>query len=343
MRPNLVDTGGSEHHAPRPYDREVSNPGRPLRRAAYRPWRLAVTTLAVLAVFALGVVAGRWQWERYTTKSDAVAAQQRAEDAAVVNVREVVSVSDADAGEAQWRTVTAVGTLDSAAVIELRGRSIDAVASIQYVTWLHVNDGTAVVVNLGWLPRASATMPTLPAGQVTVTGVVRDLEPRNDRPGTRITPADMSDPGGPILPLYLMARSVCGPQECFDALAPVPEPSLSLGPHLSYAMQWWLLAVAAAPIAIALTRRDARLEREGLLKDDGRAEPGSTEPGSTEPGSTEPGNIEPGSTESDSTEPADGEPSGATPVSESIPPTRRTWRRWDRYTGPSDEEVEDAL
>ena len=269
-----------------------------------------VTTLAVFAVIALGIVAGRWQWDRYEVRHDAAEAQQRAEGVPAVDVRELVSVDDGEAGDAQWREVSATGTLDADAVLEIRGRSIDRTASIQYVTWLVLDDGSAVLVNLGWQPRADATGVTVPDGPVTVTGIVRSLEPVNDRPGTRITPAHMADPGMPILPAYLMARTACGEAGCVEGVAPVPEPSLSLGPHMSYAFQWWLLAVAAAPIAIALTRRDARLERERMTQEAGAEAPSRDEEG----------------------------PAAAAP-----PRAKKTRRFLDRHNGPSDEEVEDAL
>jgi len=309
MRPNLVDSRGGEHAAPRPYDRHVTTPASLPRPAAYRPLRLLGTTLAVLAVVALGIVAGRWQWERYEVRHDAAEAQKRAEGLPVVDIRELVSTGDEDAGEAQWREARATGTLDADVVLELRGRSIDRTASIQYVTWLVMEDGSAILVNLGWQPRADATGPALPEGPVTVTGIVRSLEPVNDRPGTRITPQHMADPGAEVIPAYLMARTACGEAGCVEGVAPVPEPSLSLGPHMSYAFQWWLLAIAAAPIAIALTRRDARLERE-------RAAATGTD-------------DSPATTES---------PETASPA----PETKR--RRWlDRHDGPTDEEIEDAL
>lgn len=237
----------------------------------------------------------------------------------MVDLASLVSPADADAGHAQWREVEATGTLNANAMMEIRGRSIDRTATIQYVTWLHVPDGAAVLVNLGWEPRTGATPPALPSGTVTVTGIVRDLEPVNDKPGTRITPAHMTDPGGPVLPVYVMARTVCGATGCSDALEPVPEPSLSLGPHMSYAFQWWLLAAAAAPIAIALTRRDARLERERMgisTRADDAGDDGSVSPPST---------------------PTD---------SPAVPTPRRPHRLrrlLDRHEGPTDEEIEDAL
>lgn len=327
MGPNLVDAGSDGHGAPRPYDRDVTTPAPPRKPAAYGVARLAVTSLAVLGVIALGIVAGRWQWERYETRADAVAAQRQAEDQPVVPLTDLLSPGAADAGSAQWRTATITGTLDQQSMVELRGRSVDNTATIQYVAWLRTADDQAVLVNLGWEPRSSASTPTLPRDEVTVTGVVRALEPVNNKPGTRIAPGHFVDPGAAVLPAYLMARSVCTADDCWDGLEPVPEPSLSLGPHVSYALQWWLLAVAAAPIAIGLTRRDARLERERLAG--------------------QPLNGAAGAAPDDHAPHHEAGTPDAEPA-ETAPPQRRRRTRgggrlWGRQDGPSDEEIEDAL
>jgi cytochrome oxidase assembly protein ShyY1 len=161
-------------------------------------------------------------------------------------------------------------------LVQLRGRTIDTTASIQYLAWLQTSpNGEAVLLDLGWTPRDQPTVPSIPSGVVTVTGTVRALEPDNGKPGTRITPSQMSSIDGEVFGAYVTVESACGASGCLSGTTPVPLPELSLGPHLSYAMQWWLLLVAAAPIGVWLTVRDARLEREHLR---GGAEPTQDEP-----------------------------------------------------------------
>ncbi len=315
MAPNLSDAGGEFGPFACAYDRCVTVDSSARRPAAYAPLRLAITALVVVAVIALGIVAGLWQWGRYETRSHALALQESAKTAPVVDVTQVVSPDDADAGDAEWRTVTATGVLNARALTEIRGRSVDNRATIQYVTWLRLDSGASLLVNLGYTPRSDdAQQPSLPAGEVTVTGVVRNLEPDNDRAGTRITPSQVGSVDGQILQAYLMASEACGAAGCVEGLTPVPPPSLSLGPHLSYALQWWLLAVVATPLAIAFTRRDARLEREAALAGDD-AQPATPEPD------------------------AEGTPDAP------AQPERRRGRMsiWGRHDGPSDEEIEDAL
>lgn len=242
------------------------------RPAAYRPRRVAITALAVLAAMALGIVAGNWQWNRYETKLHAANAQAAAQGKPVADLESLIDRDAVGPGSAEWRTATVTGVLDSDALLELRGRRVDNQASLQYLTWLHTPSGRSVLINLGWQPRSGATAPTLPDGSVTITGIVRAFEADNGRPGTRITPNQMSGVDGDVIPAYLMARSTCDSSGCLRSLEPTPMPDLSLGPHLSYALQWWLLTAVAAPLGIWVTRRDALHERERQGVEDGQPE-----------------------------------------------------------------------
>jgi len=176
-----------------------------------------------------------------------------------------MTTGNADLGATEWRKVTFTGVIDPQDLVQLRGRTIDTSASIQYLAWIHTSPaGQTVLLDLGWTPRDQPTVPRIPSGVVTVTGTVRALESDNGKQGTRIAPTQMGSADGEVFGAYLMVDSACGASGCLSGITPVPLPELSLGPHLSYAMQWWLLLVAAAPIGVWLTVRDARLERERL-------------------------------------------------------------------------------
>ena len=265
-------------------DREARSTVRP---AAYSPGRIALTAVIVLALMALGLVAGKWQWGRYETKAHALHAQQRAAGLPTVPLASVMTTDDATPGDADWRIVTEEGVIDPSDVVQLRGRSIDGTASIQYLAWIHDFDGHTVLLNLGWTPRAAPQSPHIPEGTVTVTGTVRSFETDNGRQGTRINPVQMNSFDGEGVNAYLMVDSACGDAGCVTGVKPVPLPELSTGPHLSYAMQWWLLLVAAAPVGVWLTVRDARLERERpALGSERPALEGGQVPGDGKRGST---------------------------------------------------------
>ncbi len=222
-----------------------------------------MTAAIVVAAMALGVFAGLWQWNRHHEKAAAIAAQEAAQGSDVTTLDEVLGPGASEVGDAEWHIVEVTGTFADSPLTELRGRSLDRVATLQYLAWLTLDDGRSLLVNTGWQERsAEASAPELPRGTVTVTGVLRNFEQDNGRQTGRITPTQVPQPGGQMVPGYVMAESICGAQGCFEQLEPVPVPSISLGAHLSYAFQWWLLTLVAAPIAIWVTRKDAAHERE---------------------------------------------------------------------------------
>ena len=222
-----------------------------------------MTAGIVVAAMALGAFAGLWQWNRHHEKAAAIAAQEAAQGSGVTTLDEVLDPGASEVGDTEWHIVEMTGTFADSPLTELRGRSLDRVATLQYLAWFTLDDGRSVLVNTGWQARSTeATPPELPRGDVTVTGVLRSFEQDNGRQTGRITPAQVPTPGGQMVPGYVMAMSICGAQGCFGQLEPVPVPSISLGAHLSYAFQWWLLTLVAAPIAIWVTRKDAAHERE---------------------------------------------------------------------------------
>ncbi len=230
-----------------------------------------------LAVSAVAVMLGFWQHGRHVDRADARAAFDAAAQAPVGPLAEVVPPSAVDElpPGAEWRTVTATGTFDPESLTVLRSRPVDGTPAWQYLAWLDTDDGRSLEVSLGWIPRPGPeedpAVPELdPAETVTVTGVLRSWEPDDGKEPTassvtRITPAQLPEPTHDPVPGYLMAREVCGSHGCSPAAVgePVPLPELTLGPHLSYAWQWWLFAAMAPVGGVLLLRRDARLHAEG--------------------------------------------------------------------------------
>ncbi|MDN4473094.1 SURF1 family protein [Demequina zhanjiangensis] len=251
------------------------SPGtRALRTAREIGWgRLAITVLIVLVMSALCVVAGRWQYGRYETRAQAMEDYDLAQQEPVAAVEEVASPgSDALPEGAEWRTVTVAGVVDTESVVPLRNRPVDSTAAYQYLAWMHLADGAAVLVNLGWAPVESGTtvddvVASLPDETLAVSGTLRSFEDddgRRDSGATRITPAQVRDPDSDVIVAgYVALDAPCG--ELCDADGPlteVPLPTLSLGPHLSYAWQWWAFALLVPVGAWLLTKRDLELKRD---------------------------------------------------------------------------------
>ena len=123
------------------------------------------------------------------------------------------------------------------------------------MTPLLLDDGTALIVNRGWISNGGGTeaVPdqSAPPEAVTVTGLVRKTEtrgsfgPRDPTTGTLdrtwpgpTSPASTSRSTRTCCPSTCSSRSRIRPITAADP-EPVPAPELDEGPHLSYAVQWF--------------------------------------------------------------------------------------------------------
>ncbi|WP_062464831.1 SURF1 family protein [Demequina soli] len=274
---------------------------------ASRILRVTGIVLVSLAVSAVAVKAGFWQWHRHETRAAAIELYDRNAAADAVPLEEVLSPGDA-VGEHEWTHATVSGRFEPGSETLLRNRPVDRERAWQLLAWFDTTDGRALLVNAGWVPiedsaEDTSAVPALPAGDVTLTVVLRAQEAddgRRDEGATRITALQMPTPDADPIDGYGVVQQVCDSAGCDDAIGEqVPLPTLSLGPHLSYTFQWFAFAVIAPVIGILLARREWQLLSG--------ARPGD---------------------ESSAAEKAPQEPAA---------PRRR------RAAGPSDEEIEDAL
>lgn len=134
-------------------------------------------------------------------------------------------------------------------------------------------DGAHLVLDRGWVPAAelAEAVPAAPAGPrgtVTVVARLRPAEPVSDRGAPagqvqRLAPRQVlaaTGVQGDALATYgvVAAEDDAPPVE----VRPFPRPEEDLGPHLSYAFQWWVFAAGALVGAVVLLRRDARAAQD---------------------------------------------------------------------------------
>lgn len=167
------------------------------------------------------------------------------------------------------RRVTAKGVFNPAHQILIRGRVQNQAPGLEVVTPLVLSGGGGVIwVLRGFVPSPDAATPpdriTPPdTGIVEVTGLTIDVPERSDsgkplRRGAvttwaRLDGAVMRSIVPRSLPIeLLLAGDSTGP----GRLAPVPPPELTNGPHLSYAIQWFGIALAAVVFGIIFLWRD---------------------------------------------------------------------------------------
>ena len=182
-------------------------------------------------------------------------------------------------------------------------RSLDGAPGAWVLTPLVTGDGTAVVVNRGWIQASGPPVlppgAEAPAGEVVVRGLRVGSERRGrfgpvDQPGVRLDTLARADIGRleqqvdeDLHPLYLQWQQQVPP--AVGPPFPLPYPELDEGPHLGYAGQWFLFTAVALVGYPLLVRRSARQRRLGRSERDPvlAAPPGPPGP----PGRSDPGGI----------------------------------------------------
>lgn len=265
----------------------------PLVRAAPAPsldrvsWRFAlrpkwiVRHVAVVALVVTMVVLGLWQLRRLEEKRAYRSLVEARQEQPVAEVREVVppdaSVDDDAVDAVLYREVTATGTYEDDDTVVVENRTLNGASGAWVLTPLRLEDGSAVVVNRGFIgfDREGAIVPpAAPAGSVIAEGLVFPSQRRG-----RFGPTDPQDGelevlarvdldrleaqvDYDVLPAYVqLVGSDPGESPTagdVPALVPLGPPEPEEGPHLSYAVQWFIFTTIAAGGYGLLLRRVAR-------------------------------------------------------------------------------------
>lgn len=264
----------ARRRAGRDYHRGVT----PTRPHEYAPWvRITGIVLTALVVCVAAVFLGRWQFHRYEVRAEALHQYNLGLDVEAQALGDLIPAGATELpANTQWREAVLVGYFDPDSTTVLRNRPVDGTPSWQLLAWFDTTDGRSMLVNLGWIPlpgpTADPALPQYPTTETTITVITRSWEDDDGRRGegaTRITPEQVGAPNGEPVPGYGMLREVCADGTCTDVVTgeQTPLPSLSTGPHLSYAWQWWVLAALAPVGAVIMLRRE---------RDDGDDDPTDT-------------------------------------------------------------------
>jgi surfeit locus 1 family protein len=220
-----------------------------------------VGTIVCAAIVVLFVNLGFWQLRRLDerrARNDLVESRMEAP---------VVPVLEAD-GPLEFRRVSAEGRYDADGEVLVRSRSLNGSPGRWVLTPLVLDSGTAVVVNRGFVPNGT-DVPRPPAGEQRVEGVLRATEergsigPRDPAEGTlsELARADLGriqqQYDREVFPLYLQRLD-----DSTEVPFAIPAPELDEGPHLGYAVQWFLFATVGLVGWPILLRRAAQEERE---------------------------------------------------------------------------------
>jgi surfeit locus 1 family protein len=221
---------------------------------------LLVPGVLVLAGIALLISLGIWQLQRLAWKEALIAriqARVHAPPAPLPGQSEWPGLKPEDY---EYRHVTVRGRFDPGEALVFRGSGPEAGEGPGYLVLgpLILADGSAVIVNRGFVPGSpqDAASHANPAGEVTVTGLMREPEPRNF-----FTPADQPDKNlwftrdpGAIGAHFGLARAApfSIDQDYSGAAKALPRGGTSViafpNNHLGYALTWFGLAAALAGV-----------------------------------------------------------------------------------------------
>ena len=217
-----------------------------------RRWFLFFGVVVVLAYLAFRL--GEWQFDRLSERENRNAVTAQNLDAAAVPVEDVLAVDRPVAARDEWRRVEARGEYAAEETVVVRYQTRDGQAGVDVVTPLRTEDGTALLVNRGWLATGNVgttrpDLPEPPSGTVTVTGWVRaDATGSASEVADRSTRAISSAAIGQTLPFPVYRGFVELDEEDpapAEPLGKVETPDLGEGPHFFYGLQWWFFGALA--------------------------------------------------------------------------------------------------
>ncbi|MFJ8754657.1 SURF1 family protein [Streptomyces sp. NPDC102441] len=254
-----------------------------------RQW--VILTLLVLAMIPTMVELGFWQLHRHEHRVEQNALITKNLEAAPVSVTRLTSPGHTVPRSDYWRAVKATGTFDTEHEVVVRRRtSQDERIGVLVLTPLNLKGGGTVLVNRGWVEAAAdqqayPEVPAPPRGEVTVRGRlkadettsasgIKDLQGLPDRQVMLINSSQQSQLlGRPVLGGYV---ELTAPQPADGSPETIAAPDdSSIGPHMAYAVQWWLFA-AGVPVGwVILVRREKRdrAEAAAAKDDDAEAQP----------------------------------------------------------------------
>ncbi|MFI9148822.1 SURF1 family protein [Streptomyces sp. NPDC053367] len=252
-----------------------------------RQW--VILTLVAVALVPTMIELGFWQLHRHEHRvalnrviADSLAARP-------VPAETLTSPGAEVDGEDRYRRVTATGRFDTAREVVVRRRTnADDKVGFHVLTPFVLDDGKILLVNRGWIPADGAQtefpeIPAPPKGEVTVTGRLMPDETTadsgiKDRAGlpdrqVMLINSEQAERrlGTPVLGGYVDLTSP-EPRAGSPELIPAPDHD-DIGPHLAYAVQWWLFCVGVPVGWVVLVRRELRDRREARSAEGAAKEP----------------------------------------------------------------------
>ncbi|OON74017.1 SURF1 family cytochrome oxidase biogenesis protein [Streptomyces tsukubensis] len=249
-----------------------------------RQW--VIITLIALALIPVMIELGFWQLHRHQHR---VAQNQQISTALAATpepAEKLTAPGHRITAAEKYHRVSAKGRFDTAHEVVVRRRTNEAEEiGVHVLTPFVLKDGRVLLVNRGWVPAngAQTSFPKVPAppkGEITVTGRlmpdettaasgIKNIQGLPPRQVMLISSGEEADRlGRSVLGGFIEQTSPESPDDS-PQLIPAPDDQ-GIGPHMAYAVQWWLFS-AAVPLGwTVLVRRERRERRD---RDRATAEP----------------------------------------------------------------------
>lgn len=212
--------------------------------------------LALVVLFAVACSAlGTWQLNRRAEALAEVARIDANYDAEAVPVAEALPDPAAFDVDQRWLVVTLSGEYLADEEVVVRNRPFAGSSGFEVITPFRLDDGTVFMVDRGWIAQGSDGRPSEyaapTAGQVEVEARLKAGEARiagRTSTGDEFATIDLAELAERVgEPAYTGAYGVLV-QSGADASEPplaAARPVRDEGPHLSYALQWFVFALMA--------------------------------------------------------------------------------------------------
>ncbi len=220
---------------------------------------------------------GNWQWSRKVARDHFNRLVTSNLAAPPAQIDELMSTTATPKFSDRWRRVTVVGTFDGSTHY-LRGRSYQGKFGFAVVSrFVLSTNGERAWIDRGWAPApGNATQQPdipLPQGEVLLIARVRggDSQDRSGpngglfgipfkKEGSVSSFIAAQPPAESTLRGYL--ELVSATPSTAGQPVPVPAPEISAGPHLAYAVQWYLFALLIAVGRFLVGRDEYRKDHE---------------------------------------------------------------------------------
>lgn len=233
-------------------------------------WTMYVAIAILFAIVCAFL--SHWQFSRDEQRRAQNALIENNYDAEPVPIAEAIPEGGSLAPGDEWRPVVLTGEYLSDDELLARNRPQGGAAAYEVITPLLLDDGRVVAVDRGWVESDYAggaeAVPPAPEGEVEVIARLRPSEPLPDRgadegqiPSIHVPLVADETGRDTIESTYVIMVS----EDPAPAARPAPlaEPDIDPGPHLSYAIQWILFAVMGFGFIGYMIRTEIVARNEG--------------------------------------------------------------------------------